>query len=197
MDSRKHKANQEVYTAFIGHSRKHDPSHVKLQEAGRAMAKRVFHPLEAERWPTREANAFMAKNLTLIPEQKMELESDLVQETFFKDFEKNPLFKAAFDFKTKMFTSMKSQRTSLVPLFRLKDHIAQVKQHVDETLDICRAVVIPDGDPELRHTGWGEEDVLTIFKPSLHSAQVSLVQEEDELHLSDIEGLDPHIAELI
>ena len=27
---RKHKANQEVYTAFIGHSRKHYPSQVKL-----------------------------------------------------------------------------------------------------------------------------------------------------------------------
>ena len=53
----------------------------------------------------------------------MELESDLAQETFFKDFEKNPLFKAAFDFKSKMFHSMKSQRTSLVPLFKLIDQI--------------------------------------------------------------------------
>ena len=112
------------------------------------MAKRVFHPPEAERWPTKEANAFMAKNLTLVPEQRIELESDLIQETFLKDFEKNPSFKAAFDFKTKMFASMKSQRTSLVPLFRLTDQIAQVKQHMDETLDICRAVVFLDGDPE-------------------------------------------------
>ena len=92
------------------------------------MAKRVFHPPEAERWPTKEANAFMAKNLTLIPEQKIELESDLNQEAFLKDFEKNPSYKQAFDFKTKMFTSMKSQRTSLVPLFRLTDQITQVKQ---------------------------------------------------------------------
>ena len=52
------------------------------------MAKRVFHPPEAERWPTKEANAFMAKNLTLVPEQKIELESDLNQEAFLKDFEK-------------------------------------------------------------------------------------------------------------
>ena len=92
---------------------------------------------------------------------------------------------------------MKSQRTSLVPLFRLTDQITQGKQHVDETLDICRAIVVPDGDPKLGHTGWGEEDVPTIFKPLLHSPQVSLVQEEDELDLSDIEGLDPQIAELI
>ena len=65
------------------------------------MAKRVFHPPEAERWPTKEANTFMAKNLTLVPEQKMELESDLNQEAFLKDFEKNPSYKQAFDFKTK------------------------------------------------------------------------------------------------
>ena len=43
-DSRKHKANLEVYNTFIGHPKKCDPSHVKLLEAGWAMAKRVFHP---------------------------------------------------------------------------------------------------------------------------------------------------------
>ena len=67
-DSRKRKANLEVYNAFIGHPKKRDPSHVKLLEAGWAMAKRVFHPPEAERWPTKEANAFMTKHLTLVPE---------------------------------------------------------------------------------------------------------------------------------
>ena len=118
------------------------------------MAKRVFHPPEAERWPTKEANAFIAKNLTLIPEQKIELESDLNQEAFLKDFEKNPSHKQAFDFKTKMFASLKSQRTSLVPSFRLMDQVTQVKQQVDETLDICRAAVIPDGSPQAGHTGW-------------------------------------------
>ena len=88
------------------------------------MAKRVFHPPEAERWPTKEANAFMTKHLTLVPEQKMELESDLTQEAFLKDLEKNSSYKQASDFKTKMFTSMKSQRTSLVPLFRVSDSVA-------------------------------------------------------------------------
>ena len=65
----------------------------------------------------------MNKHLTLIPEQRKELESDLTQETFLKDYEKNPSFKASFEFKTKMFTSIKSQRTSLVPLFRLIDKV--------------------------------------------------------------------------
>ena len=59
------------------------------------MAKRVFHPPEAERWPTK-ANTFINKHLTLFPEQRKELESDLTQESFFKDYEKNPSLKASF-----------------------------------------------------------------------------------------------------
>ena len=67
------------------------------------MAKRVFLPPEAERWPTVEANAFMKKYLTLIPSQKMDLESDLYQEPFLKAYKKIPSYKQAFDFKTKIF----------------------------------------------------------------------------------------------
>ena len=40
----------------------------------------------------------MNKHLTLIPEQRKELESDLVQENFLKDFEKNPSSKTCFEF---------------------------------------------------------------------------------------------------
>ena len=86
---------------------------------------------------------------------------------------------------------MKSQRKSLVPLFRLTDHIVQVKQQVDETLDICGAVVVPEGHPEAGvNPGWGEADVPAIFRPLLSSPKVQLEQEDDELDLSDIEGLD-------
>ena len=84
VDSRKCKAYLEVYTAFIGNPKRRDPSHIKLLEAGWAMAKRVFHPPEAERWPTAEANVFIKRYLTLVPSQKMELESDIFQETFLK-----------------------------------------------------------------------------------------------------------------
>ena len=52
------------------------------------MAYRVFDPDHF--WQTKEANAFMTKNLTLIPDQKRTLESDLVMENFLKDFEKVP-----------------------------------------------------------------------------------------------------------
>ena len=80
------------------------------------MAQRVFQPPDV--WLTKDANAFMTKNLTLISEQKRELESDLVQESFLKDFEKVPGYKASFEFNKKMFASMRSQRTSLGPLFK-------------------------------------------------------------------------------
>ena len=76
---------------------------------------------------TMEANAFINKHLTLILEQNKELESNLVQENFLKGYEENPSYKASFEFKTKIFASMKSQRTSLVPLFKLTDLVAQVK----------------------------------------------------------------------
>ena len=92
---------------------------------------------------------------------------------------------------------MKSQITSLVPLFRLSDSVTQVKQRVEKTLDICGAVVIPEGNPEAGYTGWEEEDVPAIFKPLMVPPQVPIRQEEDELDLTDIEGLDPQIAELI
>ena len=69
----------------------------------------------------------MKKYLTLIPSQKVDLESDLYQEPFLKEYEKNPLYKQAFDFKTKMFGSLKAQRTSLVLLFKLLDILVEVK----------------------------------------------------------------------
>ena len=84
-----------MFNTFTGLPRGNNPNHIKLCEAGLAMAKRVFHPPEAERWPTAEANAFMKKYLTLIPSQKIDLESDLYQEPFLKEYKKNPSYKQA------------------------------------------------------------------------------------------------------
>ena len=78
----------------MGPPKKHDPTHVKLREMGWAIAQRVFYPPNV--WLTKDANTFMIKNLTLIPEQMRELESDLVQETFLKDFEKVPYYEDSF-----------------------------------------------------------------------------------------------------
>ena len=47
-NSRKHKAQTAVFSAFTGLPKGDDPTHVKLCEAGLAMAERVFHPPEAE-----------------------------------------------------------------------------------------------------------------------------------------------------
>ena len=125
-DTRQCKACADVFAAFSGPPKKRDPTHVKLGETGWAMAQRVFNPQEV--WPTKDANTFMVKYLTLVPEQRKEIGSNLVQENFLKYFDKNPSYKASFEFKTKMFASMRSQRTSLVPLLKLTDLVAKVKQ---------------------------------------------------------------------
>ena len=44
INTRKHKVCSDVFNAFTGHPKKHDPAHVKLRETGWAMAQRVFHP---------------------------------------------------------------------------------------------------------------------------------------------------------
>ena len=157
---KKRKASSQVVAAFLGPSKKCDHTQIKLRETGWAMVQRVFHQTIV--WLTKDANIFMTKNLTLMPEQKRELESDLIQESFLKDFEKVPGYKASFVFKNKMFASMRSQRTSLVPLFKLGDAVTRVKMQVDDTLDRCGAVVIPDNDPEAGYSSCGEEAVSGV-----------------------------------
>ena len=98
-DPRKHKAASKVLDAFSGPPKKRNPDHVKLKGTGWAMAQRVFSP--SVEWPTKEVNAFIVKHLTLVPEQKKEFECDIVQESFFKDYEKVPGYKASFKFKNK------------------------------------------------------------------------------------------------
>ena len=58
------------------------------------MAQRVFDPNHV--WQTKDVNALMTKNLTIIPEQKRDLERDLVMEDFLRDYEKVPGSKARF-----------------------------------------------------------------------------------------------------
>ena len=116
---------------------------------------------------------------------KDNLESDLYLEPFLKEHEKNPSYKQAYDFKTKMFGSLKAQRTSLVPLFKLLDRLVEVKQQVDDTLDMSKAVVAPVGYLGVAHNpGWGEENVPAIFRPLVISLEVTLVQEDEELDLT-------------
>merc|ERR1711895_10470 len=130
VNPRKCKVHSEVFSVFTVWPRGNDPNHVILGDAGLAMAKRILHPPEAERWPSAEASAFMNKQLTLVPDQRMSFESDLYLEPFLKEHEKNPSYKQAYDLKIKMFSSLMAQRSALVPLFKLLDSIVEVKQKV-------------------------------------------------------------------
>ena len=56
---RKRKVHCDQFNAFTGRPRGNNPNHVILGDAGLAMAKRVLHLPEAERWPSAEAIAFM------------------------------------------------------------------------------------------------------------------------------------------
>ena len=61
---------------------------------------------------------------------------------------------------------------------------------VDDTLDMSKAVVTPEGHHEVGpNPGWGEEDVPAIFRPLLSPPKVPLEREEDELDLPDNDGL--------
>ena len=89
-----------------------------------------------------------------------------------------------------MFASMRAQRTSLVPLFKLGDVITKVKQEVDDTLDGCGAVVVPRQHLSEGFTGWGQETVPALFKPLQCSPQINIREENPELFLDDLDHLD-------
>ena len=91
---------------------------------------------------------------------------------------------------------MRSQRTSLVPLFKLGDEITKVKVQMDETLDSCGAAVMTEDNPEAGYSGWGQETVSAVFRPLLSPPQIDLETELDELELDDL-GLDPDTVRVI
>ena len=47
-----------------------------------------------------------------------------------------------------MFPLLRSQRTSLISLYKLRDVVTRVKIKVDDTLDSSEAVFVLDNDPE-------------------------------------------------
>ena len=57
----------------------------------------------------------------------------------------------------------------------------EVKQQVDDTLDMSKAVVAPVGHPDVApNPGWGEDNVPVMFMPLLIHSEVSLeLMEED------------------
>ena len=82
-------------------------------------------------------------------------------------------------------------------LFKLLERLVEVKQQVDDTLDMSEAVVAPVGHPDVApNPGWGEDDVPVMFMPLLIHPKVLLEQEEEELDLSDIASLSPEVIAL-
>ena len=71
----------------------------------------------------------------------------------FESVKKVPGYKTSFEFKNKMFTSMRSQRTFLIPLFKLRDMVTRVKMQVDDTLDSCWDIVYLDDCPKAGYSG--------------------------------------------
>ena len=69
---------------------------------------------------------------------------------------------------------------------------------MDDTLDMSKAVVAPVSHPDVGpNPGWGEENVPAMFRPLLISPEVTLVQEDEELDLSDIDNLPPEVIDRI
>ena len=119
-----------------------------ILQAGK-ISQKVF--LLSDQWPTKDGNMFVIKYLTLVPDQKKELESDLVQDGFVKELECVPRYKVHFEFKTKIQASKRSHRTSLVLFLKLIDKLMKVKKQVDNTVDIGGALVVgEDQVPILR-----------------------------------------------
>ena len=116
------------------------------------MAKKVFHPKEV--WPLKEANAFLMKNLTLVKEQREELDSDLKQDNSLKPHEKHTSFKAVSDFKAKMNIQQKTQRASLVPLFTIPNISVKAKLAVDIIQQECGAELMDINDYRATFCGW-------------------------------------------
>ena len=69
---------------------------------------------------------------------------------------------------------------------------------MDDTLDMSKAVIAPVHHPDVGpNPGWGEENVPAMFRPLLISPKVTLVKEDEELDLSDIDNLPPEVIDRI
>ena len=95
-----------------------------------------------------------------------------------------------------MFPLLRSQRTSLISLYKLRDVVTRVKIKVDDTLDSSEAVFVLDDDPEAGYSSWGEEAVSAVFKPLQSPTQIDIKTEDDELQLDDLD-LDPDMVKMI
>ena len=80
-----------------------------------------------------------------------------------------------------MFLSMRSQKASLVPLFKLGEMVTRVKMQMDDILESSGAVILSDDNPYARFAGWGEEAVSAIFKSLQSLPQIDIPIKSNEL----------------
>ena len=122
----------------------------------------------------KDTNVFINKNLTLVRNQKKELEIDLQPDDFLKDYEKTPSYKLMFESKGKLQAQRRTQWASLIQLFMVPDHAIKVKEDLDDTLDSCGAVFIGKKHPDVLFPWLGNETVHAVFNPLLQGLSIDI-----------------------
>ena len=116
LNPRKCKTHSEVFSA-LGSPEVTIQTMLSL-EMHLAMAKKVLHPPEMA---FRGSQCLHDKVSDSSPRPEDELGKCPLLELFLVGHEQNPSYKPVYDFKTKMFGSLKAQRTFLVSLFKRLD----------------------------------------------------------------------------
>ena len=68
------------------------------------------------------------------------------------------------------------------------DEAIRVKEEINDTLDICGAVVVAEDHPSAVFTGFSQEPIFSVFIPLLHGVTVDILY-VDKIKLSDLELL--------
>ena len=127
----------------------------------------------------------MVKHLTLVTNQKKELEQDLHQANILNEYKHVPSYKTQYELKSKTKAFLRLKKTSLVPLFKLADEVTRVRMEVEETMDACEAAVIGKDHVNAYFLGWGQESVPAMLR-LLQFAPKFMLNSEDQPDLSDL-----------
>ena len=150
------------------------PTHaVELGLVGLEVARHVCH--QPEPMTAGQASQLIQTHLKLPPAQEVELNSDLLAEAFFQDFEKQRAFQQQFEYKHKLLGLLKGIWASMTPLFALTDKLegfkAKFKLFCGEELDITLAEL--DRDTSLQK-GIGPDPHPIILKPIVAGPDISV-----------------------
>ena len=149
------------------------PTHaVKLGTVGLEVAWHVCY--QQKSMAAKEASHLMTTSLKLPAAQELELNSNLREEAFFQDFEKQRAFQSQLEYKRKLLGLLKGIRTSMTPLFQFTDELesfkAKLKLFCGE-LGITLAEL--DGDAHLLK-GIGPDPHPIVLPPIVTSPDISV-----------------------